>query len=141
LFCCYIGRTFASGDELTQLINFKPSVTGIAPRTGITGLIRGLQLRIENQEVLKEFMVKCDSFLRSECFAELRKCLLAAFCILYRRFTCISLLTPLSQSIIPARMGLLLYCLGDATVFGSLSFHAGQAYTVCCLKILATWNE
>ncbi|XP_075280235.1 FERM and PDZ domain-containing protein 2 [Opisthocomus hoazin] len=49
-------RTFASGDELTQLINFKPSVTGIAPRTGITGLIRGLQLRIENQEVLKEFM-------------------------------------------------------------------------------------
>lgn len=66
-FCGYIGRTFASGDELTQLINFKPSLTGVGPRTGITGLIRGLQLRIENQEVLKEFMVKCDSFLRSEC--------------------------------------------------------------------------
>ncbi|GAB0192231.1 FERM and PDZ domain-containing protein 2 [Grus japonensis] len=49
-------RTFASGDELTQLINFKPSLTGVDPRTGITGLIRGLQLRIENQEVLKEFM-------------------------------------------------------------------------------------
>ncbi|XP_049666465.1 FERM and PDZ domain-containing protein 2-like isoform X3 [Accipiter gentilis] len=49
-------RTFASGDELTQLINFKPSLTGVGPRTGITGLIRGLQLRIENQEVLKEFM-------------------------------------------------------------------------------------
>ncbi|XP_074964209.1 FERM and PDZ domain-containing protein 2 [Phalacrocorax aristotelis] len=48
-------RTFASGDELTQLINFKPS-TDVAPRTGITGLIRGLQLRIANQEVLKEFM-------------------------------------------------------------------------------------
>ncbi|KAK2523485.1 Frmpd2 [Columba guinea] len=50
------GRTFASGDELTQLINFKPSLTGVGPRTGITGLIRDLQLRIENQEVLKEFM-------------------------------------------------------------------------------------
>ncbi|XP_028941374.1 FERM and PDZ domain-containing protein 2, partial [Antrostomus carolinensis] len=49
-------RTFASGDELTQLINFKPSLTGIGPRNGITGLIRSLQLRIENQEVLKEFM-------------------------------------------------------------------------------------
>ncbi|XP_008947322.1 PREDICTED: FERM and PDZ domain-containing protein 2, partial [Merops nubicus] len=49
-------RTFASGDELTQLINFKPSQTGAGPRTGITGLIRGLQLRIESQEVLKEFM-------------------------------------------------------------------------------------
>ncbi|KAK2518754.1 Frmpd2, partial [Columba livia] len=49
-------RTFASGDELTQLINFKPSLTGVGPRTGITGLIRDLQLRIENQEVLKEFM-------------------------------------------------------------------------------------
>ncbi|XP_040462886.1 FERM and PDZ domain-containing protein 2 isoform X6 [Falco naumanni] len=49
-------RTFASGDELTQLINCKPSLTGVGPRTGITGLIRGLQLRIENQEVLKEFM-------------------------------------------------------------------------------------
>ncbi|XP_071668064.1 FERM and PDZ domain-containing protein 2 isoform X3 [Patagioenas fasciata] len=49
-------RTFASGDELTQLINFKPSLTGVGPRTGITGLIQDLQLRIENQEVLKEFM-------------------------------------------------------------------------------------
>ncbi|KAM9285287.1 FERM and PDZ domain-containing protein 2 [Morus bassanus] len=49
-------RTFASGDELTQLTNFKPSLTGVAPRTGITGLIQGLQLRIVNQEVLKEFM-------------------------------------------------------------------------------------
>ncbi|XP_053927599.1 FERM and PDZ domain-containing protein 2 isoform X4 [Cuculus canorus] len=48
--------TFASGDELTQLITFKPSLTGAGPRTGITGLIRGLQLRIESQEVLKEFM-------------------------------------------------------------------------------------
>ncbi|KFP18639.1 Tyrosine-protein phosphatase non-receptor type 20, partial [Egretta garzetta] len=43
-------------NELTQLINFKPSLTGVGPRTGITGLIRGLQFRIENQEVLKEFM-------------------------------------------------------------------------------------
>ncbi|KFV59381.1 Tyrosine-protein phosphatase non-receptor type 20, partial [Gavia stellata] len=43
-------------DELTQLINFKPSLTGVGPRAGITGLIRGLQLWIENQEVLKEFM-------------------------------------------------------------------------------------
>ncbi|XP_014813543.1 PREDICTED: FERM and PDZ domain-containing protein 2 [Calidris pugnax] len=49
-------RTFASGDELTQLINFKPSLTGVGARTSITGLIRGLQLRMENQEVLKEFM-------------------------------------------------------------------------------------
>ncbi|XP_009998658.1 PREDICTED: tyrosine-protein phosphatase non-receptor type 20 [Chaetura pelagica] len=49
-------RTFTSGDELTWLINIKPSLTGVGPRTGITGLIRGLQLRIENQEVLKEFM-------------------------------------------------------------------------------------
>ncbi|XP_063195331.1 FERM and PDZ domain-containing protein 2 isoform X3 [Chroicocephalus ridibundus] len=49
-------RTFASGDELTRLINFKPSLTGVGARTGITGLIQGLQLRIENQEVLKEFM-------------------------------------------------------------------------------------
>ncbi|XP_058697373.1 FERM and PDZ domain-containing protein 2 [Poecile atricapillus] len=49
-------RTFASGDELTQLINLKPSQSGIDPRTDITGLIQGLQLRIENQEVLKEFM-------------------------------------------------------------------------------------
>ncbi|XP_037997182.1 FERM and PDZ domain-containing protein 2 [Motacilla alba alba] len=49
-------RTFASGDELTQLINLKPSQSGVDPRTGITGLIQGLQLRIENQEVLKEFM-------------------------------------------------------------------------------------
>ncbi|XP_068806305.1 FERM and PDZ domain-containing protein 2 isoform X2 [Struthio camelus] len=49
-------RTFVSEDELTQLINFKPSLTGAGPRTGIRGLIRGLQLQIENQEVLKEFM-------------------------------------------------------------------------------------
>ncbi|KAM6262829.1 FERM and PDZ domain-containing protein 2 isoform 2-T2 [Spheniscus humboldti] len=49
-------RTFASGDELAQLINFKPPLTGAGPRTGITGLIQSLQLRIENQEVLKEFM-------------------------------------------------------------------------------------
>ncbi|KAM6306478.1 LOW QUALITY PROTEIN: FERM and PDZ domain-containing protein 2 [Aegotheles albertisi] len=49
-------RTFTSGDELTQLINSKPSLTGAGPKTGITGFIRGLQLRIENQEVLKEFM-------------------------------------------------------------------------------------
>ncbi|XP_054019632.1 FERM and PDZ domain-containing protein 2 [Dryobates pubescens] len=48
-------RTFASGDELTQLI--KPSLTGVGPRTGITGLIQDLQLWIENQEVFKEFMV------------------------------------------------------------------------------------
>ncbi|KFP29303.1 Tyrosine-protein phosphatase non-receptor type 20, partial [Colius striatus] len=43
-------------DELTQIINFKPSLTDVGLRTGITGLIRGLQSRIENQEVLKEFM-------------------------------------------------------------------------------------
>ncbi|KFQ15253.1 Tyrosine-protein phosphatase non-receptor type 20, partial [Leptosomus discolor] len=43
-------------DELTQLINFKPSLTGVDPRIGISGLIQGLQLQIENQEVLKEFM-------------------------------------------------------------------------------------
>ncbi|XP_075361055.1 tyrosine-protein phosphatase non-receptor type 20 [Mycteria americana] len=49
-------RTFASGDELTQLINYKPSLTGVGPRTGITGLTRRLQLQIKNQEVLKEFM-------------------------------------------------------------------------------------
>ncbi|XP_054132527.1 FERM and PDZ domain-containing protein 2 [Melozone crissalis] len=49
-------KTFASGDELTQLINLKPSQSGVDPRTGITGLIQGLQLQIENQEVLKEFM-------------------------------------------------------------------------------------
>ncbi|XP_071419376.1 FERM and PDZ domain-containing protein 2 isoform X2 [Pithys albifrons albifrons] len=49
-------RTFASGDELTQLINLKPSRSGVDPRTGITGLIQGLQLQIQNQEVLKEFM-------------------------------------------------------------------------------------
>ncbi|XP_009887121.1 PREDICTED: tyrosine-protein phosphatase non-receptor type 20 [Charadrius vociferus] len=49
-------RTFASGDELAQLINLKPSLTEVGARTGITGLIRGLQSRIENQEVLKEFM-------------------------------------------------------------------------------------
>ncbi|XP_062352875.1 FERM and PDZ domain-containing protein 2 [Cinclus cinclus] len=49
-------RTFTSGDELTQLINLKPSQSGVDPRTGITGLIQGLQLRIANQEVLKEFM-------------------------------------------------------------------------------------
>nr|XP_013814245.1 PREDICTED: FERM and PDZ domain-containing protein 2 [Apteryx mantelli mantelli] len=49
-------RTFVSEDELAQLINFKPSLTGVGPRTGIRGLIRGLQLQIENQEVLKEFM-------------------------------------------------------------------------------------
>ncbi|XP_032857679.1 FERM and PDZ domain-containing protein 2 isoform X2 [Tyto alba] len=49
-------RTFASGDELTQLINFRPSLIGVGPRTGITDLIQGLQLRIENQEVLKEFL-------------------------------------------------------------------------------------
>ncbi|XP_041874769.1 FERM and PDZ domain-containing protein 2 isoform X8 [Corvus kubaryi] len=49
-------RTFASGDELTQLINLKPSQSGVDPRMGITGLIQGLQLQIENQEVLKEFM-------------------------------------------------------------------------------------
>uniref|UniRef100_A0A8C8BDL8 FERM and PDZ domain containing 2 n=1 Tax=Otus sunia TaxID=257818 RepID=A0A8C8BDL8_9STRI len=49
-------KTFASGDELTQLINFRPSLTGVGPRTDITGLIRGLQLQIENEEVLKEFM-------------------------------------------------------------------------------------
>ncbi|XP_061214796.1 FERM and PDZ domain-containing protein 2 isoform X2 [Neopsephotus bourkii] len=49
-------RTFASGDELTHLINFKPSLAGIGPTTGITGLIRGLQFRIETQEVLKEFV-------------------------------------------------------------------------------------
>ncbi|XP_033917875.1 tyrosine-protein phosphatase non-receptor type 20 [Melopsittacus undulatus] len=49
-------RTFASGDELTNLINFKPSLAGIGPTTGITGLIRGLQFQIETQEVLKEFV-------------------------------------------------------------------------------------
>ncbi|KFP64221.1 Tyrosine-protein phosphatase non-receptor type 20, partial [Cariama cristata] len=43
-------------DELTQLTNFNPSSTGASPRTGITGLIRRLQLQIKNQEVLKEFM-------------------------------------------------------------------------------------
>ncbi|RMC11583.1 hypothetical protein DUI87_11704 [Hirundo rustica rustica] len=51
-----LDRTFASGEELTRLINMKPSQSGIDPRTGITGLIQGIQLRIENQEVLKEFM-------------------------------------------------------------------------------------
>ncbi|XP_068022271.1 FERM and PDZ domain-containing protein 2 isoform X3 [Melanerpes formicivorus] len=47
-------RTFASGDELTQLI--KPSLAGVGPRTGITGCIQDLQSWIENQEVFKEFM-------------------------------------------------------------------------------------
>ncbi|KFP90657.1 Tyrosine-protein phosphatase non-receptor type 20, partial [Apaloderma vittatum] len=42
-------------DELTHLINFKQSLTGVGPRTRITGLIRSLELRIQNQEVLKEF--------------------------------------------------------------------------------------
>ncbi|XP_032047070.1 FERM and PDZ domain-containing protein 2 [Aythya fuligula] len=50
------GRAFVSEDELIHLINFKPSLTGVCPRTGVRGLIRGLQSRIENQEVLKEFM-------------------------------------------------------------------------------------
>ncbi|XP_061315252.1 FERM and PDZ domain-containing protein 2 isoform X4 [Pezoporus flaviventris] len=49
-------RTFASGDELTHLINFKTSLAGIGPTTGITGLIRDLHFRIETQEVLKEFV-------------------------------------------------------------------------------------
>nr|XP_047925213.1 FERM and PDZ domain-containing protein 2 isoform X2 [Anser cygnoides] len=49
-------RAFVSEDELIHLINFKPSLTGVCPRTGIRGLIQGLQSRIENQEVLKEFM-------------------------------------------------------------------------------------
>ncbi|XP_068543945.1 tyrosine-protein phosphatase non-receptor type 20 isoform X2 [Anas acuta] len=49
-------RAFVSEDELIHLINFKPSLTGVCPRTGVRGLIRGLQSRIENQEVLKEFM-------------------------------------------------------------------------------------
>lgn len=113
LFCWYIGRTFTSGDELTQLIHFKPSLTGAGARTGITGLIQGLQLQIENQEVVKEFMVKRDSFLRCTCLAELRKQLLAAFYILYGRLICISFLTLLSQRIIPTRMGIPLCCLGE----------------------------
>ncbi|XP_072196358.1 FERM and PDZ domain-containing protein 2 [Excalfactoria chinensis] len=49
-------RTFVSEDELTQLINFKSSPTTVCPRTGIRHLIQGLKSRIENQEVLKEFM-------------------------------------------------------------------------------------
>ncbi|XP_025966031.2 FERM and PDZ domain-containing protein 2 isoform X2 [Dromaius novaehollandiae] len=49
-------RTFFSEDDLAQPINFKPSLTGVGPRTGIRGLIQGLQLQIENQEVSKEFM-------------------------------------------------------------------------------------
>ncbi|KAM8806034.1 FERM and PDZ domain-containing protein 2 [Eudromia elegans] len=49
-------RTFVSEDGPAQLINFKPSLTGLGPRTGIKGLIQGLQLQIENQEVFKEFM-------------------------------------------------------------------------------------
>ncbi|XP_040419953.1 tyrosine-protein phosphatase non-receptor type 13-like [Cygnus olor] len=49
-------RAFVSEDELIHLINFKPSLTGVCPRTGIRGLIRGLQSQIENQEVFKEFM-------------------------------------------------------------------------------------
>ncbi|XP_062462849.1 FERM and PDZ domain-containing protein 2 isoform X2 [Pezoporus occidentalis] len=49
-------RTFASGDELTHLINFKTSLAGIGPTTGITGLIQDLHFRIETQEVLKEFV-------------------------------------------------------------------------------------
>ncbi|KFV96938.1 Tyrosine-protein phosphatase non-receptor type 20, partial [Eurypyga helias] len=43
-------------DELIHLINFEPPLTEVGPRTGITGLIQDLQLRVENQEVLKEFM-------------------------------------------------------------------------------------
>ncbi|NXJ07114.1 PTN20 phosphatase, partial [Odontophorus gujanensis] len=49
-------RTFVSEDELTHLINFKSSPTGVRPRTGIRYFIQGLKSRIENQEVLKEFM-------------------------------------------------------------------------------------
>ncbi|XP_042674550.1 FERM and PDZ domain-containing protein 2 isoform X3 [Centrocercus urophasianus] len=49
-------RTFASEDELTHLINFKSSPTRVRPRTGIRHFIQGLKSRIENQEVLKEFM-------------------------------------------------------------------------------------
>lgn len=82
-----VGRTFASEDELTHLINFKSSPTTVRPRTGIRHLIQGLKSRIENQEVLKEFMVRCISFLRS--LTELRKCLLEAFNILYGRSSCI----------------------------------------------------
>ncbi|XP_025906237.1 FERM and PDZ domain-containing protein 2 [Nothoprocta perdicaria] len=49
-------RTSVSEDGPAQLINFKSSMTGVGPRTGIKGLIQGLQLQIENQEVFKEFM-------------------------------------------------------------------------------------
>ncbi|OXB69970.1 UNVERIFIED_CONTAM: hypothetical protein H355_005902, partial [Colinus virginianus] len=50
------GRTFVSEDELTCLINYKSSPTGVRPRTDIRHFIQGLKSRIENQEVLKEFM-------------------------------------------------------------------------------------
>ncbi|XP_040531316.1 tyrosine-protein phosphatase non-receptor type 20 isoform X6 [Gallus gallus] len=49
-------RTFVSEDEPTHLINFKSSPTRIRPRTGIRHFIQGIKSRIENQEVLKEFM-------------------------------------------------------------------------------------
>ncbi|XP_048802056.1 FERM and PDZ domain-containing protein 2 isoform X1 [Lagopus muta] len=49
-------RTFVSEDELTHLINLKSSPTRVRPRTGIRHFIQGLKSRIENQEVLKEFM-------------------------------------------------------------------------------------
>lgn len=84
-FLLCVGRTFVSEDEPTHLINFKSSPTRIRPRTGIRHFIQGIKSRIENQEVLKEFMVKCNSFLRF--LAELRKWLLETFNILYGRFT------------------------------------------------------
>ncbi|KAM9379731.1 LOW QUALITY PROTEIN: FERM and PDZ domain-containing protein 2 [Phaethornis superciliosus] len=48
-------KTFASGEELAQLFTFKTLMPGVGPRTS-TSLIRDLQLQIENQEVLEEFM-------------------------------------------------------------------------------------
>ncbi|OXB61371.1 hypothetical protein ASZ78_011993 [Callipepla squamata] len=49
-------ETFVSEDELTHLINYKSSPTEVRPRTDIRHFIQGLKSRIENQEVLKEFM-------------------------------------------------------------------------------------
>lgn len=137
-FLLCVGRTFISEDEPTHLINFKSSPTRIRPRTGIRHFIQGIKSRIENQEVLKEFMVKCNSFLRF--LAELRKWLLETFNILYGRSVIYSL-TPLPQRIVPAGIGLLLCFLNHVAVFAYPSFHTGQACLHCFLsEDLTRWN-
>lgn len=126
-----VGRTFVSEDELTHLINLKSSPTRVRPRTGIRHFIQGLKSRIENQEVLKEFMVKCNSFLRS--LAELRKWLLELFNILYGRFSCIFTDSAFSEDV-PARIGLLLCFLSHVALFVSPSFHTSQVYLLYFLS-------